>query len=136
MSWSHSLIRIATYEVETRQKQLAEIATRRAEAEARLIALQAEGEAEAVRATQDAAAGWYHIGFIDGLRLRKAKVQAQIDALMLEERGARDALSQAFEEQKKYEQVADTARRLEVKEASRRETAALDELGLRRRAAS
>jgi flagellar FliJ protein len=135
MSWSHSLIRIATYEVETRQKQLAEIATRRAEAEARLIALHAEGEAEALRASQDASAGWYHIGFMDGLRLRKAKVQTQIDALMLEERGARDALSQAFEEQKKYEQVADTARRLEVKEASRRETAALDELGLRRRVA-
>ena len=55
-----------------------------------------------------------------------------IDALEAEERGARDALAQAFEEQKKYEQVAETARTLELKETARRESAAMDELGLRK----
>ena len=132
MSWSHSLIRIATYEVETRQKQLSEIVARRAEAELKLTLLHAEGEAEAARAAQDASAGWYHIGFMDGLRMRKAAVQAQIEAMAADERAARDALSHAFEEQKKYEQIAENARLLEVKERARRETAALDELGLRR----
>jgi len=132
MSWSRSLIRIATYEVETRQKLLSEIATRLAAAEARLAVLQAEGETEAVRARQDTSAGWYHIGFLDGLRVRKAAVQAEIDALAGEERAARDVLAQAFEEQKKYEQIAENTRLLEVKEAAKRETAALDELGLRR----
>lgn len=134
MSWSQSLIRIATYEVETRQKQLAEIATRRADAETRLALLHAEGEAEAERARQDASAGWYHIGFMDGLRIRKTMVQAQIDALVQEEAGAREILSRAFEDQKKYEQIAESARVLELKQTAKRESADLDELGLRRAA--
>jgi flagellar FliJ protein len=41
-------------------------------------------------------------------------------------------LAEAFETQKKYEQVAESARLVELKETARRETAALDELGLRR----
>jgi flagellar FliJ protein len=54
--------------------------------------------------------------------------------IILEERGARDALAQAFEEQKKYEQIAEQQRLLGLKEEARQETAALDELGLRRAA--
>ncbi|MDB5436165.1 MAG: fliJ [Phenylobacterium sp.] len=131
MSWSKSLIKLATYEVEVLQKRLAEIADRRAAAEMKLVMLVAEGEAEAMRARQDAASGWYNIGFFEGLRGRKAAAQLDIETLEAEERGARDALAQAFEDQKKYEQVAENARKLEVKEEARRETAALDELGLR-----
>ncbi len=134
MSWSTSLVKLSTYEVEMHQKRLGEIVARKSGAEARLRALQAEGEEEAIRARQDAAAGWYQIGYLDGLRLRKAKVKADIDAIAIEELGARDALTAAFEEQKKYEQVVENARRAEVKEAAKRETAALDELGLRNRA--
>ena len=69
-----------------------------------------------------------------GLRARKALAQEAIDRIALEEQGARDALTLAFEEQKKYEQVAETIRLAQRKEAARRETAALDELGLRRAA--
>lgn len=135
MSWSTSLVKLSTYEVETHQKRLGEIVARKSVAEARLRALHAEGEAEAARARQDASAGWYQVGYLDGLRMRKAAVQAEIDAIAVEEMGARDALNLAFEEQKKYEQVVENARRAEVREAAKRETAALDELGLRRAAA-
>jgi flagellar FliJ protein len=134
MSWSTSLVKLSTYEVETHQKRLGEIMARKAAAEMRLRTLVAEGEAEAERARIDAAAGWYQIGYAEGLRLRKAKVQAEIDAIAIEEAGARDALNLAFEEQKKYEQVVENARRAEAKETARRETAALDEMGLRRAA--
>ena len=134
MSWSTSLVKLSTYEVETHQKRLGEIVGRKAQAEARLQALVLEGEAEAERARQDAAAGWYQIGYAQGLRLRKASVQAEIDAIAIEELGARDALNLAFEEQKKYEQVVENARRAEAKEAARRETAVLDEMGLRKAA--
>ena len=134
MSWSKSLIKLATYEVEVLQKRLAEIAGRRASAETRLRTLIVEGDIEAAFASDDAAAGFYRLGYAEGLKARKAKVQAEIEALLLEEQGARDALTEAFESQKKYEQVAETARVLEVKERGRRETAAFDELGLRRRA--
>ena len=134
MSWADSLIKIATYEVEARQKRLADIVERRMGLETQLAVLHAEGEAEAKRAGQDAETGWYHIGYADGLRIRKAAVEAEIDAMAAEERGARDALSEAFEEQKKYEHVAESARQAAVKESARRDTAALDELGLRRKA--
>jgi flagellar protein FliJ len=131
MSWAHSLIKLSTYEVENRQLRLTEIARKRADAETRLRVLIAEGEAEVKRATQDAEAGWYHAGFAAGLKVRKAAIQAEIDALEAEERGAREALAEAFEEQKKYEQVAENMRVAQVKETNRRENAELDEVGMR-----
>ena len=139
MSWTESLIKLATYEVENRQLRVAEIARRLADAETRLAVLCAEGEAEARHAALNAAAGWYHIGYADGLRARKAAVQAEIETIRVEELGARDALAQAFEEQKKYEQVAENARLAQVKETKRRDNAELDEVGMqaaRRKAAS
>ena len=134
MSWAQSLIKLSTYEVEILQKRLGEIADRRMQAEMKLAFLEAEGEAEAERARHDAEAGWYQVGFWEGLRARKAMIQADICQIALEETGARDALALAFEEQKKYEQVAEGIRLTRVKEAARLETAALDELGLRRAA--
>jgi flagellar FliJ protein len=89
MSWSDSLIKLATYEVESRQLQLAEITRRLASAETRLALLTAEGEAEARRAVEDAHSGWYHIGYSDGLRARKALIQVEIDAIKAEERVTR-----------------------------------------------
>lgn len=130
MSWSESLVKLAKYEVESRQLRLTEIARRRADAEIRLAVLIAEGEAEAKHAGQNAEAGWYHIGYADGMRIRKATLQADIDAIEAEERGARDALAEAFEEQKKYEQVAENARLAGVKDVKRRENAELDEVGM------
>ena len=131
MSWTESLIKLAGYEVENRQLRLAEITKRLADAEIRLAVLEAEGEAEAKHAGQNAEAGWYLAGYAAGLKVRKAAIKAEIDAIQAEERGARDALAQAFEEQKKYEQVAESARTAEAKEARRRENAELDEVGMR-----
>ena len=134
MSWADSLIKLSAYEVEVLQKRLSEIADRRAEAEQRLAALAAEGESERERARLDAEAGWYLAGFAEGLKLRRAAILAELERIRLEEEGARDALAQAFEEQKKYEHVAEAARLALAKEQARRDAAALDELGLRRAA--
>jgi|SRR5215217_841418 len=130
-----SLIRISTHEVETLQKRLADIVDRRTHCELRLVVIEAEGESELQRARGDAEAGWYLIGFREGLKQRKAAVQAEIDVIALEEAGARDALGEAFEALKKYEHVQTAHRTVARKEADRRETAALDELGLRRASA-
>ena len=134
MSWAHSLIRLSTYEVETLQKRLAEAVGRREAAEMKRLMLDAEGEAEARRANEDVEAGWSHAAFIEGLRARKAAADADIARLALEEQGARDALAEAFEAQKKYEHVAEAARLLAKREAAKRETVAMDELGVRRAA--
>lgn len=129
-----SLIRISTHEVEALQKRLAEIVDRRTAVEIQLAVLEAEGESELQNARADAEAGWYMAGFREGLKVRKTKAQAAIDLIAQEELGARDALAEAFEALKKYEHVAEAARVAARKEAGRRETAALDELGLRRTA--
>jgi flagellar FliJ protein len=132
MSWRQSLIRIANFEVEELQKRVGEIVERRTHVEMRLLMLEAEAEAEARNAERDAEAGWYHAGFREGVRLRRGDLQAALDQIVAEEAGARDALALAFEALKKYEQIAETARLAGVKEAARRETLAMDELGLRR----
>ena len=134
MSWAESLIKLSTYEAEVLQKRLAEIVDRRVAAELKLAMLEAEGEAEAAFSAQEAAAGIYRAGFLDGLRIRKAKAQSVIDVILIEEAGARDALSEAFEAQKKYEHIAENLRLETRRQLGRREAAVLDELGLRRRA--
>jgi len=136
VSWAESLIKLSTYEAEVLQKRLSEIVDRRVAAELRMAMLEAEGEAEAQFSAQEAAAGIYRAGFLEGLRIRKTRIQTDIDVLLVEEQGARDALTEAFEAQKKYEQIAENLRFEARKEESRREAAALDELGLRKRAAN
>jgi hypothetical protein len=61
-------------------------------------------------------------------------VEADISELEAEEEGARDALTGAFEELKKFEHVAELSRLERLAAAERRESAAFDALGLRRRA--
>lgn len=134
MSAAASLIRISNYQVEVLQKRLAEIVERRSNAEIGLAILAAEGQAETEYADANASAGMYLIGYRQGLKLRMEAVQAHIDACIAEEAGARDALSEAFEALKKYEQVEANAKALAAKDLAKRETAALDELGLRRKA--
>jgi flagellar FliJ protein len=133
MKAAASLIRISNYQVEVLQKRLAEIVERRSNAEVGLAILAAEGDAETAHAAQNAGAGWYLIGYRQGLKIRMEAVQGHIDACLAEEAGARDALAEAFEALKKYEHIEANAKAAAVKEQAKRETAALDELGLRRR---
>ena len=124
MSWARSLIRLSTFEVEELQKRVREVEDRRALARLALVALDREAK--------DAQSGWYLIGFKEGMKARRTKVLGELLALDLEAQGARDALATAFESQKKYEHVAEAARVQLVRETARRESEALDELGLRR----
>ncbi|MBW3617982.1 MAG: flagellar export protein FliJ [Proteobacteria bacterium] len=132
MGWAGSLTRIANYEVETLQKRVAEIAGRKLDAELRMTLLDAEAEAEAENARTDREAAMFHPRFVQGWRARKADLQAKITAIAVEESGARDALTRAFEELKKYEHVVEMAAVASRREAGRREAAAMDEMGLRR----
>lgn len=131
MSWAKSLIKLSTYEVEVLQKRLGEITDRRLAAEQKLEDLEQEGMIEAARARQDAENGWYQLGFWEGLRARKAHAQSEIERIRAEETGARDALALAFEDQKKYEQVAENIRLQQAKAQGRYEAAAMDEISLR-----
>jgi flagellar export protein FliJ len=133
-AWAQSLIRISNYEVETLQKRLAEITARRASAEMRVAVLDAEVELERERARADAESAGLLQAYLNGWKLRRSAAEADIEILGSEEEGARDALTDAFEELKKFEHVAEVTRLNAVIAAGKRETAAFDELGLRRRA--
>ena len=133
-TWAQSLIRISNYEVETLQKRLAEINDRKARTEMRLAMLEAEAEGEQDRARQDVDAAMMLRAYLNGWKQKKAAVQADVAAIEAEEEGARDALTSAFEELKKFEHVAETTRLNAIIAAGKRETAAFDEMGLRRRA--
>ena len=133
-AWAHSLIRISNYEVETLQKRLAEISSRKVSAEMRLAVLDAEVEVERERARADAEAGLLLQAYMAGWKARKGAAESDLLTLDAEEDGARDALTGAYSELKKFEHVAEMTRLNAVIAAGKRETAAFDEMGLRRRA--
>ena len=132
MKWAQSLIRIADYEIEALRKRVAEVTDRRVACEMIMESLEREAAAETERARHDAEAGWYLIGFREGWKLRQARAEAELAAVRVEEQGARDALTRAYEELKKVEHVAENARVAAAKEAAARETAQLNEIALRR----
>ena len=134
MKWAKSLIRISEHEVEALRKRLAEIAGRREACEMVIESMDREAALETEQARRDAEAGWYLVGFREGLKQRRGKAVAELAAVQLEEQGARDALTYAYEELKKVEHVAETARVAAAKAAAARESAALDEIALRRAA--
>ena len=133
-AWAQSLIRISNYEVETLQKRLAEVAARKAEAEMRVAVLDAEVEIERENARLDPTSGMMLQAYLKGWALKKADAESVVVAVAAEEDGARDALTSAFEELKKFEHVAEATRLSKLLAAAKRETAAFDEMGLRRRA--
>jgi flagellar export protein FliJ len=134
-AWAHSLIRISNYEVETLQKRLAEINARKTSAEMRLAVLDAEVAVERERARMDAEAALLLQAYLTGWKARKGAAEADLNTLDAEEEGARDALTGAFSELKKFEHVAELTRLNALVAAGKRETAAFDEMGLRRRSA-
>jgi len=134
MRWADQLIKLSNFELELLQARLADVMDRREGAEMRLAILTAEGEAEIALARSDPEAGWRMGAFNEGLKRRKFAVQRDIDTSAAEETGVRDAIAEAFETLKKYELVAENARLTAAKETARRESAALDEIGLRRAA--
>src|SRR5690606_33816788 len=102
-AWAQSLIRISNYEVETLQKRLAEITARRTSAEMRIAVLEAEAEVEQARARQDGEAAMMLQAYLNGWKQRKGAAEADVTEISAEEEGARDALTGAFEELKKFE---------------------------------
>jgi flagellar protein FliJ len=130
--WAKSLIRISTYEVETLQKRLAEITARRVSAEMRVATLDAEHTVEKERAKDDPEAASLMPAYVKGWKLRRAAAKSQAELVAAEEEGARDALAQAFEAQKKFEHVAEMSRLKALSEEGKREAAAMDEMAIRR----
>ena len=130
MGWRQSLIRISNFKVEELQKRLKEIEDRREAALLVLDALDLEAEEEKLRARSDPSVAWCHPDYVKAWKIRRAKTEADVVAISAEAEGARDALSEAFEELKKFEHAETLAKTAEAKEEARRENAQLDEIAL------
>ncbi len=133
MSWTDSLIKLGKFEIDGLRKRLGLILDQRARLEQKLVALDEESARETAHATAHADAGWYLVGFREGWKQRRAAVEAELRTLEVEERGARDALSEAFEGLKKVEKTAQTMAAKTAKDAAHRESQAMVEPELRRR---
>ena len=131
MTWQTALVKLSGYEVEQLRKRLAAIVDRASAAQLKLAMLYAEAEAEQQHQAVNADAGWYRIGYLEGWRVRRDATLAEIAAIAAEEAGARDALADAFSEQKKYEQIAENAQLAAARERARKDVAMLDEQGAR-----
>ena len=129
--WAKSLIRLSTYEVETLQKRLAEVVTRRTHIEMKIATLDAQYELECVNAASDPAMGHNLTAYKAGHRLRREGHQAELDLIVQEEEGVRDQLSYAFEDLKKFEHVAEMSQLRRVAAEKKIENAAMDEVALR-----
>jgi flagellar FliJ protein len=132
VTWAHSLIRVREFEIETLRKRLGAIMEAKTKAEVAIAMLDAEAEAETAHARLHAEAGWYLVGFREGWKIRRARAVAGLKGVQMEEQGARDALAEAFTELKKVEMVAEAQALAAAKLVAKRESAALDEIALRK----
>ena len=85
------------------------------------------------RAAEDAQAAMLMNAYATGWKVRRGLAESDLATVAVEEDGARDALSRAFEELKKFEHVAEMTRLSQLKAQAAAETAALDELAGRRK---
>ena len=129
--WAKSLIRLSTFEVETLQKRLAEVVTRRTHAEMKLATLDAEYELECVRAAEDPMLSHSLSAYKRGFHHRRDAAAGDLDLITMEEDGVRDSLGLAFEDLKKFEHVAEITHLKQVANDKRAENAMLDEVSLR-----
>lgn len=129
--WAKSLIRLSTFEVETLQKRLAEVVTRRTHLEMKIATLDAEYELEAVRSSADATMSHHFGAYKRGFKMRRDTLATDLDLIVREEDGVRDQLGMAFEDLKKFEHVAEVTKLRKAADFKRAENAAMDEAALR-----
>ena len=129
--WAKSLIRLSTFEVETLQKRLAEVVTRRTHVEMKIATLDAEYEVECVKAANDIAMQPHLSAYRSGFKHRRDACVAELDGIVREEDGVRDQLAFAFEDLKKFEHVAEMTRLRRAAAEKKSESAAMDEVALR-----
>jgi flagellar FliJ protein len=129
--WTQSLIKIANHEVETLQKQVAEIVGRRQDVQGHQARLEAQVDLEAQHVRDHPGSGLSHMAYLSGVRQKRARFVLVLAGLDQEEALLRQALAEAFEALKKYEIVAQNIQLAKDRQIARQETAMLDEMGLR-----
>jgi flagellar FliJ protein len=125
-----SLIRLADANLNDRRRELAELERQEDELRGRLDALEQEKRREQLNARSMEYGAFAYSGYARGVIERRERIEAQIAGLqpLLEE--AREAMSMAFQELKRYEIALDIRVRTAKADAERRDTIAMDEMSL------
>jgi flagellar export protein FliJ len=125
-----SLIRLHRFHVDEKRRKLAELELMLQEFRARERELEAQVEAEQKKAGISDVAHFAYPMFAKSVIRRRQNILASIEDIDRQLEAAREELSDAFRELKKYEVVEDNRKRKMRKEVMRVEQAQLDEVAL------
>jgi flagellar export protein FliJ len=130
-----SLIRLHRFQVDEKRRKLAELELMLQEFRARERELEAQVEAEQKKAGISDVAHFAYPMFAKSVIRRRQNILNSIEDIERQLDAAREELSDAFRELKKYEVIEDNRKRKLRKEVMRVEQAQLDEvaLGIHRR---
>lgn len=125
-----TLIRLADAEIDTARQALQRILAEEDAVQAKLNDLAAQVEHETNLAAKDPTLARQYGVFIDHVKRKRQKLNAQLDAIKPKVEAARDVLGAAFANQKKYEIAKQNRKDAADAESKRKEGLILDELGL------
>ena len=129
-----TLIRINALTVDERRRELGEHLIELDDLEAALNRLEKEVvDEQRIAATQPQTAGFLYGAYADSVIHRREQFQLTIASKQQEITVARDALSDAYRELKKYEVIYQNQQSKEAEEQARKDQVDLDDLGLQAR---
>jgi len=125
-----TLVRARQRELDEKRRALGELQDQANEIIAARDALAGDQRREAELALDSPDGGFGYGAFLKAARMRDAAMQADLDALETRINAARDEISEAFAEIKRFELIQAAQEERARKEAAKREQEELDELGL------
>ena len=126
-----SLVRLSEWNVDEKRRELAEVLDEMAAAELARDNLEEEVLREQASAQESPhEAGLYYGNYADNVINRRENIRQEIILIETRVAEAREALNEAYREQKKYETVAKNRLEREAKELALKEQQILDDLGL------
>ena len=125
-----SLIRLHRFQVDEKRRKLAELELMAQEFRARERELEAQVEAEQKKAGISDVAHFAYPMFAKSVIRRRQNILTSIEDIERQLDTAKEELSEAFRELKKYEIIEDNRKRKVRKEVMRTEQAQLDEIAL------
>jgi flagellar protein FliJ len=125
-----TLIRLADAEIDTARLALQKVLAEEDAVREKLNELAVQVEHETDLAAKDPDLARQYGVFIDHVKRKRQKLNVQLDAIKPKVEAARDALAEAFANQKKYEIAKQNRKDAADAEGKRKEGLVMDELGL------
>lgn len=125
-----TLIRLSRFEVDERRRELQALLDQEEGLRRKLRDLEEQERAERQFVSDHREHAGEYGGYAAANKARREAVLTEIAAMMPDIEAARNALAEAFAEQKRYEIAAENQRTVDLSEENRQEREELDELSL------